>query len=415
MARVSKRGRQLRRKRAYKLVKAKDLPYFITWTSQNSATTLPLEKVDQNYFYAKNKKWLNLSSISYQASFGLKNKTIIDAISRQAKSFSMASPKHTFSLKRDVSRVLSKRTGGNFKCFFVQSGSEGIENALKMARQYSGKKLILAQKNSYHGATMGALSATGDWRNDNHLLPRQWTKRFPSPQEDPTAEKLAKIILKLGPENIAALCMETITGGNGVFIPSQQWFTNLGNLLKKHKILLILDEVVCAGHRTGPFFGFQNYKGLKPDIIVTAKAMTGGFFPLGVVLVSPKVAQFYNENTLSCGLTNYGHPLGLAALEAVLNITKETKFKSHLKKIENEFSLFFNRLTERNITNRHIGMLGAIEIGDHIKLQDILERGLYCGLQNKRIILAPHLNMPLATLKKGLQVLEELLYDKLTR
>jgi taurine--2-oxoglutarate transaminase len=394
-------------------VKTQDLPYFITWTAQNQAKTLPIEKVDQNFFYSGKNKWLNLSSISYQASFGLKNKRILDSIREQSQRFSMASPKHIFELKERVSQEIIKRTGSNYKCFYVQSGSEGIENAIKMVRQYSNRKIILAQHNSYHGATMGALALTGDWRNDNHLLPRQWTKRFPSPQEDPKGEKLNKLIEKVGPSKIAALCLETITGGNGVFIPPQTWFKNLSQTLKKHKILLILDEVVCAGHRTGPFFGYQNFKGVNPDFIVTAKAMTGGYFPLGVVLVGEKIAKFYNKNTLSCGLTNYAHPLGLAALKAVLDLTYEKSFHDHLFKVEREFDNFFNRLKQSGIKTRHIGMLGAIEVGDKVDLQDIFNIGLYCGLQNKRIILAPHLNIPQKVLSNGLKGLEELIHDRI--
>jgi 4-aminobutyrate aminotransferase-like enzyme len=124
----------------------KTLPYFITWTSQNDALTIPLERVNNDYFFDKDNKWLNLSSISYQASFGLKNSKILNAIKKQMSEFSLASPKQTFQLKQEVSTRLIEKTGSKYKCFFTLSGSEGIENALKMARQITGRKVFCLKK-----------------------------------------------------------------------------------------------------------------------------------------------------------------------------------------------------------------------------------------------------------------------------
>ncbi|MCF8059846.1 MAG: aminotransferase class III-fold pyridoxal phosphate-dependent enzyme [Bacteriovoracaceae bacterium] len=392
----------------------KNLPYFITWTSQEKAQTLPLDKVDNDFFYGKGIKWLNLSSISYQASFGLKNTTILKAIKSQMDEFSLASPKHTYQLKEEVSKRLISKTGSGFKCFFTLSGSEGIENALKIARQFTKKKIILSQKNSYHGSTMGALAITGDWRQENHLLPRQWTKYFPAPATDPSGEKLEALILKIGPDNIAGICIETITGGNGVFIPPSSWYKAVAKIQKNYNILLILDEVVCAAHRTGPFFGFQNYKNVQPDLIVTAKAMTGGYFPQGVLFVSQKISKYYDKSTLSCGLTNYGHPLGLAAMKAVLDLTEEESFKKKVQKNVEIFTDFFNALKLCEIDCRHIGLLGAIEMNNKIKLKDLLDSGIYAGIQNGRIILAPNLLIPSKVLTKGLNDLGMVIHDKLT-
>lgn len=392
----------------------KSLPFFITWTSQNEALTIPLERVSNDYFFDKNNKWLNLSSISYQASFGLKNSKILNAIKKQMGEFSLASPKQTFHLKQEVSTRLIEKTGSKYKCFFTLSGSEGIENALKMARQITGRKIILSQKNSYHGATMGALSITGDWRNKDHLLPKQWTKTIPNPQDDPNGEKLDALIVSIGTDKIAAICLETITGGNGVFIPTQKWYKALNRTLKKHKILLILDEVVCAGHRTGPFFGFQNYPFLKPDLIVAAKALTGGYFPLGVVLVSQKLSNYYDKHILSCGLTNYGHPLGLAALKAVLDLTEEDKFKTQLYKNIESFANFFELLKDKGIVSRSIGLLGAVEVNDKLVTKDLIDNGIYASIQNQRLILAPNLTMSSSTLKEGLNKVGLLLNEKLS-
>lgn len=390
----------------------KNLPYFITWTAQNKAKTLPLESCDNDHFFAKNQKWINLSSISYQASFGLQNESIKKAMIKQMDSFSMASPKHLFKLKEDVSNELVKRTKGSYKCFYTQSGSEGIENAIKMARQVSSKKIILAQERSYHGATMGSLAITGDWRQENHLLPIEWTKRIPDPQNDPNGLQLEKFLFQIGCEDIAAICLETITGGNGVFAPSKIWYQKVMELKRKYGFFLILDEVVCAGHRTGPFMGHHHFKGLKPDFVVTAKAMTGGYFPLGALLVEETIAKHFNQHTLSYGLTNYAHPLGLAALNAVLKITKTPKFISDLKEREEILKDFIKQIKKRGLTCRQYGMLAAIELESKITIDDLFNSGIYGAIQNDTMILAPSLVINKTTLKKGLGLIGELVDEK---
>lgn len=395
-------------------MKKSDRPYFITWANQREAITLPLEYSDNDFFYSKNEKWLNLSSISYQASFGMNNKHILNSMKRQMNSFSMASPKQIFELKENVSEeLILKSTLKGFKCFYTQSGSEGVENSLKIVRQVSGKDIVLSLKNSYHGASLGALGMTGDWRRNNHYLPKGNHKFIPDPQKDPEGQALIAFFEKLNTKNIAAVILETFSGGNGVFTPSLKWWKVLTKILKEKEIFLILDEVVCAGHRTGPFFGFEHYKGLKPDIVITAKAMTGGYFPLGCLLISPKISKFYNHNILSCGLTNYAHPLGLAALDAVLNLTKNVNFQERLKKNIQVLTDFIGTDFPKSkiIGKRTVGMLAALDLSPNsLKQTDIYEAGIYAPIQNNRIILAPPLNISPTLLKSGLSKIEGLIF-----
>lgn len=390
--------------------------YFMTWTKQESALSIPLDRMDQFHFFYKKQKWLDLSSISYQASFGHKNKIITRAMNEQMKAFSLASPKHIFSLKNIVSKKLLLKAGKihDYKCFYTQSGSEGIENALKMARQISGRPIVLSLKSSYHGATMGALSVTGDWRNKNHLLPNQWRKYLPDPQNDPNGEKLESFFQKIRPEKVAAVCLESITGGNGVFSPTKKWWNKLKKLMKKHEIKLILDEVVCAPHRTGPFFGFQNLTGVKADFIVMAKAISGGYFPIGCLLVSKKLAQHYDKNVLSCGLTNYAHPIGLSAINAVLDLVSQKEFlikKNNNEKILSDF--IKNGLNQNKVSaSRRFGMLAAIDIKNKkLKQEDFLKKGIFIAVQNNRLILAPPLNIGTKLLQNGLCLLGKIIDD----
>jgi taurine--2-oxoglutarate transaminase len=390
-----------------------DHAYFFTWTAQKKALKIPLEKSGQFHFTSGNKDIIDMSSLSYQASFGLRNQKITRAMKKQMELFSLASPKHTFALKQRVSDRLCRKASQlpskkrDYRCFFTQSGSESVENALKMARQITGKNYILCQQNSYHGSTLGALSATGDWRNQNHLSLSQYTLRIPGPLNDPMGSKIEAIIKKNIKKGIAAFCLETITGGNGVIIPSIQWYAKVQDLCKKYKILLILDEVVCGAHRTGPFFGHQNYRKLKPDFICLAKAITGGYFPMGAVLVKEKLAKYYHTNTLSCGLTNYGHPLGLAAVDAVMDITEQVTFQKKLNRNIKELTLFKERLLScSHILNvRQVGLLMAVETSRPFKTEDFLENGIFVAVQKGAIIIAPALTMPTKTLKEGLEVI----------
>lgn len=406
-----------------------ELPYFITWSKQKAPTTLELSKNSPHAFHIVEgstyrphlKKIVDLSSMSYQASFGLRNKMITEAIKKQMSLFSIALPKHTFDLKKEVSlRLIEKakryspQTGKlskDYKCFYTLSGSEGIENALKMARQLTGKNIILARKKSYHGATMGALSVTGDWRNDEHLLPRQWTVRIPGPEEDPKGEGIERIILKHGSNKIAAFCLETITGGNGVYIPHPLYYKKIQSLANKYKIKIIMDEVVCAVYRTGPFFGIDHYPFLKPDFIVCAKAISGGFFPIGCVLVCNKLSKRYDDKILSCGLTHYAHPLGLSAIKATLDLTEQRSFQKHADEILMILTEFARDLSFRGFKVRHIGHLMAIEIQDKLTIESLIENGIYASIIRENLILAPHLNTPIRLLKSSLKTLNKLLSE----
>ena len=274
-------------------------PFFFTWAKQTNPVKIEFESNGDHFFILKNgSSVFDLSSISFQASFGLSNETIKKAISKQLESFSVISPKAVFPLKTKASIKLLSLLEGNEvttqkgKIFYTLSGAESVENALKMARQIKKKKIILSRQKSYHGASLGALSVTGDWRNGPHQTVDEWTVRIPEPQEDPDLKKTEAIIQKVGPENIAAFCLETITGGNGVIIPPTSWWKGIQELCDQYKIFLILDEVICGFQRTGRYFGFHHYPFLKPQFICMAKGITGGYVPFGALWTNKEINDF---------------------------------------------------------------------------------------------------------------------------
>ncbi|MDO9181061.1 MAG: aminotransferase class III-fold pyridoxal phosphate-dependent enzyme, partial [Bacteriovorax sp.] len=300
------------------------LPYYISWSKQSDAATFEIESVDgATVTTTDGLRLIDMTSISYQAHFGHNHPTIIKHIKAQLDSIPMSSPKGIYPGKNqttlDLLKYMKKENG---KIFYTTSGAESVENALKIARDITKKKIVLARKNSYHGATLGALLATGDWRNPAHMTPEGWVVRIPEPNEENALEKTRSIILETGPDKIAAIIIETITGGNGVYAGTIKWWRGLKNLCLEFDILLIMDEVVCGFGRTGKAFGYMHYD-VEPDLICLAKGISGGMIPFGAVWTSPRIANHYENNLLCCGLTNYAHPLGMAAMKGVLEILHE--------------------------------------------------------------------------------------------
>lgn len=382
------------------------LPYYISWAKQNEATTFPILKVDGARLFTTNgRPIIDMSSISYQAHFGHNHPVIIKRIKEQLDTIPMSSPKGIYPHKNETTENLLKYMGKpEGKIFYTSGGAETIENALKIARDISGKRIVLARSNSYHGATLGALSVTGDWRNPAHQTPDNWVVRIPEPDTENSIEETRKIIISTGAEHIAAIILETITGGNGVIIPSDEWYTGIQKLCDEFKIFLILDEVVCGFHRTGKPFAYQHYKNVRPDMICLAKGITGGMIPFGALWTSANIAKHYDEKILCCGLTNYAHPLGIAALSGVLEILNDSKFLNNLSRVEQLFLAELDKLKTLSIVKnvRVRGMLCAIDLHKTVEWKKFFENGVYLVAQTNRLILAPPLIIDETTILEGM-------------
>ena len=333
-------------------------------------------------------------STSFQASFGHSNTRIKSAIRDSFDLMPIASPKASFSLKHRVSKkLLDAMQLPNGKMFYTVSGAESVENALKMARQVTGRSMIAARRKSYHGATLGALSVTGDWRNDPHLTFDEHTLRIPEPEDDPALTETTRVIEAAGPDNFAAVIVETISGANGVSIPSTDWFTTLRQLCDRHGILLILDEVLSGFGRTGPAFAFQHY-GLVPDFVCLSKAISGGYIPFGAVWTGRTVTDFYSDKALTCGLTSYAHPLGLAALDGVLETLSDASFSSNKVQLETSFAEQLNEIARLPQVQqvRQRGLLAAIFFDRPApSWQQMFDAGLHLYSKENRIVIAPPL------------------------
>jgi len=365
------------------------LPYYISWTKQKDATTFEINRVDGAFFYTKDdREIIDMSSISYQAHFGYNHPKIIEKIKHQLDTIPISSPKGIYPKKnqstQDLISYMGKKDG---KIFYTTGGAETIENALKIARHITQKKLVLARSNSYHGATMGALSVTGDWRNSSHQLPNDWVVRIPEPNDIDAIKKTREIIISHGQNSFAAIIVETITGGNGVIVPTQEWWDGIQKICSEFNIL-----------------GYMNYQ-IAPDMITLAKGITGGMVPFGALWTSKKISDFYENEILSNGLTNYAHPLGLAAMQGVLEIVHDKQFLSQLEDncfLFQQLLLKFNQC--KNVKEIRVkGLLCAIDLNKTIEWKSFFEAGIYLISQKNRIIIAPPLIIDEQTLKLAME------------
>ena len=391
-----------------------EYPFFFSWVKQSNPLRFSISSVDGVKLITENgHELIDMSSISYQASFGHNHPTIIKHMKAQLDTVPMSAPRGIFPGKiettNELLKYMDKKDG---KIFYTTGGAETVENALKIARDVSKRKLVLARKISYHGATMGALGATGDWRNTAHALPQDWVVRFPEPSEPDALAKTRQIILDHGQENFAAFIIETITGGNGVFEGSQEWWDGISEMCREFGILLIMDEVICGFGRTGLSFGYMHYN-VKPDIICLAKGITGGMVPFGAVWVSHNIADYYMARVLACGLTNYAHPLGVAALAGVLEIVQDFDFQKHLEHISKVFKreLDIIQALPEVETIRSRGMLAGIDLNVDIQWKTFFDKGIHLATQNKRIVLAPPLIITEEELVEGMKRLKKAIKD----
>ena len=367
--------------------------YYYSWTAQKSTVDFGVESAKHDEFILKGGRPIyDFICTSFQANFGHTHPLIVERMIKQFRSMPIASPKSTFDLKQTVSERLNEILGlGAGKLFYTVSGAESVENALKIARQITGRPIVLARRNSYHGASLGALSVTGDWRNGPHLTFDQGTVRIPDHEGSDSLDEIEATIDQVGSNQIAAVILETIGGTNGMSVPPKQWLKGIEALCQRDGLMLILDEVLVGFGRCGSAFAFHDY-GVIPDMVCMSKGITGGYVPFGALWTSPKIAKHYDDEVLCCGLTNYGHPVGLAATDAVLDILSDHDFIASKSKLESVFAEALQPLTQRSDVEevRTRGLMAAIFFNRPApSWQAGFDAGLHLFSKNNFVILAP--------------------------
>ncbi|MFT7626187.1 MAG: taurine--2-oxoglutarate transaminase, partial [Myxococcota bacterium] len=308
---------------------------FYSWKPQNAIQApIVMDHGKGVYFWdTDGKRYIDFSSQLMNMNVGHGHETIIKAVQEQVGKLPFAYPGLATEAKARAGAAIASVTPGDLnKTLFTLGGAEAVENAIKIARQYTGRHKIVTRYRSYHGGTIGAATAGGDPRrlpNEPGISgivrvhdPYAYRCPFgyaPEGNLDVYVNHVIQTIEFEGPENVAAILMESITGSSGLIIPPDGYWQRLREYTEQHGILLIADEVMSGFGRTGKMFAIEHY-GIVPDIMTMAKGLTCGYVPLGAVTVRQHIADHFDTHPLVCGLTYSGHPVGCAAAVAAIEV-----------------------------------------------------------------------------------------------
>ncbi len=407
---------------------------FFSWSNQGQVNPIPVTKAEGVYFWdADGKRYLDLASQLVNENVGHQHPKVVKAIQDQAAILAFVSPGMATEPRGLLGKKLAEITPGDLKkTFFALGGAEANENAIKIARQYTGRHKILARYRSYHGATHGAIALTGDYRRLPaepaisgvvHFLdpycyrcPFGWTKDTCHRE---CISHVEEVIQHEGPDQIAAIILEGVTGTNGLIVPPDEYWPRMREICDKYGILLISDEVMSGWGRTGEWFAVDNWN-VTPDIITTAKGITSGYVPLGAVIVSEKISKFFDSHMLSAGLTYNGHALACATALATIEVYEEEKIFENAKKVGKYLGEQLEDLKKKHVSIgdvRYIGLFTAMELVKNRKTKEpmdltalknfLVSNGVYVFNFKNVLFIVPPLTITKEQLDEGLKLIDE--------
>lgn len=423
---------------------------FWTWSAQGSVRPIPVTRAEGVYFWdTSGKRYLDFNSMVMCVNIGHGDRRVIQAIVDQAQELPFAGPSMATRPRAALGKLLAEITPGDLNKFlFTLGGADANENAIKLARAYTGRHKILARYRSYHGASAGAMAATGDprriaWEPNlmpgvvHFLDPYRYRSTFHRSQPDLPEQEftqdylnhLEEIIAYEGPQTIAAVLLETVTGTNGVIIPPQGYLQGVRQLCDRYGILLIADEVMSGFGRTGRWFAVDHW-GVVPDMMTLAKGLTSGYAPLGAVAMRPQIAAAFNQRVYQGGLTYNAHPISLAAAIANIRVLQQDRLVERAAAMGSVLHRMLNDLGEQHPSVgevRSIGLFGVIELVKDRRTrepltpyntsspamnavrQSLLENGVYLYTHWHTILIIPPLIITEEQLAEGFAALDRAL------
>ena len=410
---------------------------FFSWSIQSSTNPIPITRAEGIYFWdADGKRYLDFSSQLMNMNIGHQHPKVIKAIQDQAAQLCYAHPGMATVARGILGEKIAKVTPGNLKkTFFCLGGAEANENAIKIARFYTGRQKIMARYRSYHGATYGAIALTGDYRRLPvepalpgvlHFLdpfcyrcPFGWTIETCHRE---CISHVEEIINYEGPDRIAAIIMEGVTGSNGLIIPPDDYWPRVREICNKYGILLISDEVMSGWGRTGKWFAVDNWN-VVPDIITTAKGITSGYVPLGAVIVTEPIAEYFEDKMLWCGLTYSGHPLACAAGVATIKVYEDDRLLQNASKVGKYLGKRLEEIKDKHSSVgdvRYIGLFTALEIVKNKTTKQPIDplvetgkflrnNGLFTFIFHNVLFVVPPLCINETQIDEGLAIIEKAL------
>ena len=378
------------------LEKAKKYTLFsFTGLTQKEYQPFFFEKADGiKVWDDQGKEYIDLGSQLVNVNIGYNNKNVIKAVQDQVEKLAYVAPKHAYEGRAElgeliIEEVAPKNAG---KVLFTLGGSDANEFAIRFAKAYTGRDKIFSKYESYHGGTYGASSLTGEPDRASLFPTIPGFIKFAAPhlygydikfdsEEEATKHFLNRLeyqIIQEGPEKIAALFIESVPGSNGVYVYPKGYLKGVREITKKYGILLVADEVMAGFLRSGDWFAIER-EGIEPDIITFAKGVNSSYAPLGGVIISKEIADYYDNNPFTAGLTYNAHPVGIAAAIANIKEYKRLNIKEHILELEPYLKKKLEELKEKHISVgdvRSIGLFGAIEFSYSKQTRDYVEKTL---------------------------------------
>ena len=415
-----------------------------SWSKQKGSNPIAVERGEGVYLYDYNgKKYIDFSSGLMNVNIGHGDQRVTQAVVKQMQEVSYVTPSCVTKVRGDLGKKLAEICPGDLnKSFFTLCGATSIENAIKLARLYTGRHKILSRYQSYHGSTYGVMSAGGDPRKlpaDAQQAPNfihfdlPYAYRWEYGEENLLKEAVAsleRMISYEGPTNIAAILLEGQSGTSGVLLYPNGYLKAVREICNKHGILLIMDEVMSGFGRTGKWFGFEHHD-IVPDMIAMAKGLTCGYLPFGCLQVSDKIAAKYDDNVLPIGLTYSAHPVACAAALEVLNIYEEDNLIENARLMGTYMDQRIEEIKAEHPSIgdwRNQGLLGCLELVKNRETKEpfapfnaksdemvvmnkvaakLKEMGMYTFVRWGFIFIAPPLCVTKEQIDEGLAIISE--------
>lgn len=419
-----------------------------SWSKQKGIAPIAVQRAEGVYLYDYDgKRYIDFSSGLMNVNIGHGNQRVTEAVVRQMQEVSYVTPSCVTRVRGELGRKLAEITPGNLqKTLFTVCGATAIENAIKLARLYTGRHKIIARYRAFHGSSYGAMTAGGDPRKlpadaqqapniihveDPYCYRCPWNQELSSCHRE-CVSHIERIIEFEGPENIAAILMEGESGSSGCIKYPPDYLKKVRALCDKYGILLIADEVMSGFGRTGKWFACDLH-GVVPDMIATAKGITAGYLPLGALIVTDTIADYFNDRVLWLGLTYSAHPVACAAGLEVLKIYEDENL------VEN--AALMGRYVDEQVARlqaehpcigdwRNTGLLGCLEIVKNRKTKEpmapfnakpeemtvmnqvaarLKQLGMYTFVRWNYVFIAPPLCITREQVDEGLAIISEAL------
>ncbi|MDB5245829.1 MAG: Acetylornithine transaminase [Segetibacter sp.] len=419
-----------------------------SWSKQKGINPIAIKYGEGVYLYDYDgKRYLDFSSGLMNVNIGHGNQRVTRAVAEQMTQVSYVTPGCITKVRGELGKKLASITPkGLNKTLFTTGGAEAIENAIKLARLYTGRHKIITRYRAFHGASYGAMTAGGDPRklaHDSQQVPNivhiedpycyhcPWGKQ-PDWCKRECVSHVERVIEFEGPENVAAIILEGESGTSGCIKYPADYLGKIRAICDKHGILLIADEVMSGFGRTGEWFAVDLH-GVVPDMIATAKGITAGYIPLGALIVSDKIAEHYNDKPLMLGLTYSAHPVACAAGVEVLKIYEDENMVENARAMGKYIDLQMVQMKAKHPSIgdwRNTGLLGCIELVKDRETREpmapynakpdemvvmnkvaakIKELGMYTFVRWNYIFIAPPLCINKEQVDEGLQIISEAL------